>query len=269
MIKLEEISYVKIAENLNLNPTDTLLIGADLTRLALYCKKNGEKFNISNFIDSFQTILSNGTLVIPTYTDNLKDGDTFNTKTSKPNIGALAMAAFKKENSFRTSDPFHSFAVFGKLKNEFAAINDKSTFGENSAFALLKNNNAKMLMIDIPFNKNFTFVHYCEESTKVSWRKYKKYNITTVNYNNEIDKSEHQFYTRKIGYINHLDPLETIFEKENITTTYLLKSIPLKIFSLSAAYDRIVSDIKFNKGKNIHKFSFYELIRVIGKKIFK
>ena len=264
-----DIPFLKIAENLELKRTDHLLMAADLYRLSNFFRKQKERFDVSAFIDSFITYLDKGSLIIPTFTDNLKNGDTFDVSSSKPNIGALAVAAFKKNNGCRTIEPFHSFKAFGALEADFKSINNKSTFGPDSAFALLKKNKAKMLLIDVKYNNSFTFVHYCEEASKAPWRKYVKHNMNIINYDGVCRQQEHFFFTRKRGYLNHLDPLEIIFEKEKISTKFLMNSITFEIIDLEKAYSRIVEDIKNNKGKSLHKFSLHEFAKLTVKSIIK
>jgi aminoglycoside 3-N-acetyltransferase len=265
----EEIDYLQIASYIGLKDDDVLFVGADLSRLAMRVAKKGERFDVNKFIDSFLEKLPNGTLIIPTYTDNLKSGMTFDVRKSKPNIGSLAVAAFKRKDAYRTTDPFHSMAVWGKHVPLFESITDKSTFGKKSAFGLLHQLKAKMLMIDVSLNQNFTFVHYCEESAKVPWRKFVTHIINIINYQGIEHTDLFEFYTRKMGFINALNPLEYAFEQEKIIKTIDFQGISLKLISLSYAYDKILQDIHDNHGRKIHKFCPFELIKNIVKKIIR
>jgi aminoglycoside 3-N-acetyltransferase len=263
----EKIGYIDLASSLNLKPDDVLFIGADLTRLAYASAKNRVPFDVNKFIDSFLEQLPNGTLVIPTYTDDFHLGMTFDVRKSKPNIGALAVAAFKRKDAYRTVDPFHSMAVWGKHIPLFESIVDNSTFGTNSAFGLLHQLKAKMLMIDVSLNQNFTFVHYCEEQAKVSWRKNVNHHIHIINHFGVESEVDCIFYTRKMGYINSLDPLETVFEREKIMNITEIFNIPLRMIDLPMAYTSIILDINENNGRNIHQFSIYEWVRILSKRI--
>lgn len=267
MILPNDIGYLQIPASLDLKPDDVLFIGADLSRLAMVCAKEGHRFEVNRFIDAFLDQLPDGTLVIPTYTDDFHDGMTFDVRKSKPNIGALAVAAFKRKEAYRTLDPFHSVAVWGKHVPQFAAITDHHTFGKHAAFGLLHQLNAKMLMIDVTMNQNFTFVHYCEEQADVSWRRLKRHRINVVDHQGVSAVGDYWFFTRKKGYVNALDPLEKLFKDEQLLTEYRFRAISLNIICFSVAYSGILQDIVKNKGKKIHKFSGYEWFRVIGKKL--
>ena len=65
----------------------------------------------------------------------------------------------------------------------FDSITDHHTFGKDSAFGLLHQLKAKMLMIDVSFDKSFTFVHYCEEQAQAPWRKQVKHRLKIADKN--------------------------------------------------------------------------------------
>ncbi len=262
-----QFEYLTLASSLHLKGDEVIFLSADLTRLAMLCAKNKVQFKADEFIQSFMHQLPSGTLVIPTYTDNLTDGMTFDVLKSKPNIGAIAVRAFQHSSFFRTSDPFHSMAVWGKHLQPFKEITDNHTFGKNSAFGVLHQLNAKMVMIDLTLNQNFTFLHYCEESANVFWRKLVKHKMNIVNEEGAMIEKEFWFYTRKLGYQNALDPLEKILTHEGYITSFDWKGVSIKTLDFSPVFDRILMDIKNNKGRSFRRFSVYEFFKAILKKI--
>ncbi len=264
-----KIGYLDIASSLGLIGDEVLFVSADLTRLALLCAKDKIPFNAQLFIQSFIDQLPNGTLVIPTYTDNLVGGMLFDVKKSKPNIGALAVAAFKNKTAFRTSDPFHSMAVWGVHVPLFQSITDKHTFGADSAFALLHQLKAKMVMIDLTLNQNFTFLHYCEEFANVSWRKLVKHKIKVVTDNGGFVEDDFWFFTRIAGFTNALNPLEKILLDEKLITKYEIGGVSVKMLEFSPVFDRIVMDITQNKGRSFSQFTLYEWLRAMKNKFIK
>lgn len=253
----------------NLKHKDTVFISSDLFRLALAYRNQKKDFSANLLLDVFIDFLSEGTLVIPAYTDNLKSGDTFDFIHSKPNTGALSLATFKDVRFKRSSDPFHSFLVYGALQNDFVELKNKSTFGSDSGFALLHQQNAVALFMDIPLNECFTFVHYCEEQNNISYRKLKKHQLNIIDKNGENFSKEYHFFTRKKGFINVLNPLENELEKSGILKSIELGSIKVKYARLGEVYEFISKDILKNKAKNIHRFSFYEYLRLTAKGILK
>jgi aminoglycoside 3-N-acetyltransferase len=265
----EETGYLKIASSLGLKEDDVVFIASDLTRLAFNCMEKGEVFDVDKFIDSFIAQVPNGSVVIPTFTDNLTQGVTFDVQKSKPNIGALPTAAFKRKEAYRTIDPFHSMAVWGRHVPLFKSSIENSTFGANSGFGLLHQLKAKMILIDVTIKQAFTYVHYCEEHEQAPWRKFVNHQMHIIDHQGAESLQEFRFYTRKPGIINAFYPLEAIFLKENILQIVEIDEIPIGIIDLSKAFDRILQDINENKGRNLHQFSFYEWLRVMAKKILK
>ncbi len=254
---------------LSLKPNDTVFLSSDLFRLALAYRNQKKNFSAKLILDVFANFLSEGTLIIPAYTDDLKSGDTFDVSQSKPNTGALSLTAFKDTRFKRSSDPFHSFLAYGALQNDFVELKNSSTFGSDSGFALLHQQNAVAIFIDIPLNECFTFVHYCEEQNNITYRKLKKHQLNIIDKNGEKSTKEHHFFTRKKGYVNFLNPLENELEKSGILTSFELGSIKIKQARLGEVYEFVRKDIQENSARNIQRFSFYEYFRLTAKNLLK
>jgi len=130
-------SYLSIASQLPLNKDDVLFIASDIKQIALECRAAGEPFDVNAFIESFQDVLSEGTLVVPAYTDYLKNGETFDHKKAKPSTGALSNKVQRRKDFIRSKDPIHSVFAWGKHADEIANLDNESTLGEGSIFGLL------------------------------------------------------------------------------------------------------------------------------------
>lgn len=255
------IPYTKIINELPIAENDILLIGSDISRLALMTLKQENHFSPEKFIDSIQQKIFSGTLLFPAFTGNLKSGDIFDIKTTRPITGTLSDTAFKRKDFIRTSDPFHSFLVWGKHQKELKEINNKSTFGKDSVFAFLFNNKAKMLLIDIDMQHSFTFAHFVEEYEQVKFRHYKKYFINYMQEDCFMSNKEFLFYEKKAGISNNFYNLEKKFEEEKISQTKIINSIPFKLIKLEKAFNCIQSDIKKNKGKTIYSFHWKDFFK--------
>ena len=259
------IDYFNIAKELPLSKNDILLIASDIRQLALHEMSAGKKFDAKLFINSFKEQLSEGTLLFHAFNDDILSGDTFDYKNSKPNTGTLSVAAWKDSDFIRTSDPFHSFMVWGKGTENLKKTDNVSTFGDNSVFEWLHQNKAKMLIIDLPLIKSFTFVHYCEEKIKVKYRKHIKHKIHYINENGEKSIIERLFYTRKNGYLNFLDDLEKFLQEKGIAKTYSFNKSTFMLIDLAQAYDFIKSNIHPNGNLFLYKFSHKIWIRNLAK----
>jgi aminoglycoside 3-N-acetyltransferase len=227
---LEQL-YTDLIDQLDLHHEDSVFLSSDINRLALYFKNQGIAFSADRFIDLLQQKLSEGTLIVPAYTDLLKNGGTFDRQKSKPTTGALSNRVFKRKDFERTSDPLHSVFVWGKRKSELLELKDKSTFGPNSIFAYLNRIKGKMIIIDVHFQNSFTFVHYIEEKKNVSFRRPYKWNMKMIDNGIQTDR-EVIFYTKKPGYLVDLDDLQNQLIQSGVVIQKQIFNIPVLLMDL-------------------------------------
>ena len=260
--------YLNIAKELSLKENDILLITGDLTRFASHEISLRKRFSTKAFIHSFKEQLSSGALLFYAFNDNLVSGDTFHYQKSKPNTGALSVAAWKDTSFIRTQDPFHSFMVWGVHSALLKQIDDPSTFGRNSVFGWLHHNKAKMLIIDLPLIKSFTFGHYCEEQIKVKYRKYVKHAINYIDEDGNVSVKERLFFTRKSGYSNFADDLEKMLVENGIIQTFVFNNTPCMFVDLDRAYHFIVKNLFPHTHLMLCKFSYKTWIKDVLRKIY-
>jgi len=179
---MEEISdsYLNLAIRLPLKPNDVLFIASDIKQIALDCRAKGEQFDVNAFIESFQSVLSEGTLIVPAYTDYLKNGSSFDHAKDRASTGALSNKVQRRKDFIRSKDPLHSVFAWGKHADEIAELDGPSSLGEGSIFDFLYKKEAKMICIDVDFQNSLTFVHYVEEKEQVSYRKPYNWNLNVV-----------------------------------------------------------------------------------------
>lgn len=218
--------YSDLIDLFALKSDDTLFLSSDLGKLANYFKSQGVKFDVNEFIDSIQSRIPQGTLIVPAYTDNLRDGDTFELHRSKPTTGALSNRVFKRKDFKRTKDPLHSVFVWGQKADELTELKDESTFGPNSIFGFLENDNAVMVIIDVHFNNSFTFVHFVEQRLNVKFRKAYYWKIKVADEEKTYEKNL-IFYTKKMGVVTDLDELQAYLIEKNCVQNNDFNGIPV------------------------------------------
>jgi aminoglycoside 3-N-acetyltransferase len=242
--------------NLGIPPGSVLMVTADLTRLALLARRKEGDFNIDRFIDSLLNYLGpDGTLVIPSFNFNLKNNGYYHPARSLPITGALAVAALKRPDFLRTKNPLHSFLVWGKHAEALSALNNQSSFSQDSPFAFMKEHHARMLLIDTTISAAFTFVHHVEEMERVSYRKFRKIRI---NFDRSPEKSaviEYLLYAKKPGWTMDLAGLEKLLTEQHIAKKMLRHKLPFTLVDLEDAFPIIKDDILRNKAKNLARFS--------------
>ncbi|MBU2650510.1 MAG: AAC(3) family N-acetyltransferase, partial [Bacteroidetes bacterium] len=242
---------------------DVLVVASDLTRMAFNARKLKIRFDAGCLIDAFlDTLGPEGTLLIPAYNFNLRNGDTYSSRETPPGTGALALAAFRRNDFLRTFNPFHSFLVKGKYAENFTALRNRSSFGMDSPFALMKELDARMLFIGTSLADALTYTHFVEESEKVHYRKYSRINISLEG----IQKESFLFYKKKTGWTMDMSGLETLLEPM-ICKDYKLNGIRYILLNLRDAHEIIKKDIRENRARNIARFDFSIFLKEIGKEI--
>ena len=100
-----------MVNHLNLKETDNVYLVTDISRLMIAVIQNEGKFVAADLIHSFTHYLNKGNLFIPGFVNTLKNGNSIDMKSLKPETGGLSKESFvqfKKGNCVRTNDPFHS-----------------------------------------------------------------------------------------------------------------------------------------------------------------
>lgn len=259
-----EIPFEELPFHLGLNEDDIVLISSDLKSFALKAKAKKKTINIERFINNFQQVLKNGTIVIPAYTDYLKNGDTFDYQKSKPSTGAISNKTMKRKDFKRTFDPLHSVFVWGKDQNEILQLEDESTFGENSIFGYLQQKNCVFLFFDVHIIDSFTFIHYVEERLNVHYRKYKNW-IISVTVDEKIHNKNVKFHTKKPGVINDFNTLNATLLERNLMIRYSYSNIFIDKVTANNA-SKVATELIQNK-KYLYRFSLLFYIKTLIKRI--
>tara|TARA_A100001015_G_scaffold74218_1_gene82332 strand:+ start:2735 stop:3532 length:798 start_codon:yes stop_codon:yes gene_type:complete len=209
----------------------------------------------------FSKILSEGALVIPTFTYSWCNSEVYNPLlTECPDMGAYAKVAWKDRKFKRNLNPNFSISVMDQspnkhiekslLKNEtkFTCFGFGSVFDQ--MYKLSLNNSGKIILLggahnDVVFRS--TFLHYVEEKAKVPYRYCKKF-INPQNSNDSVEqlvrymsKEEYMLVNNK-NNSNYKFPIEEKYlqlgndlVKENIITQSSFgysktRSVSMRIF---------------------------------------
>ena len=259
--------YLQIPKLLDIKADDTLLVASDITKLALTTMRAEKLFNPLQFINAIQQQVNAGTLLFPAFVNGLKNGDTFDVKNSLPQTGTLALTAFKNDAFIRTTDPFHSFMVWGNHANELSKIKNNSTFGNNSVFAFLHNIKGKMLLIDVDLQHSFTFAHYVEEFENVKYRKFKTYTINCICNNDDKKTRDILFFEKQKGVTLNLNGLYPLFKQNGALTEYKINGSLFTIIDFEKSAQIIKNDIKLNSSRHLHSFSYTLWLKMFVKQL--
>ena len=256
-------SYSSIAGQLGLASNDCLFLASDVTRLALRAKRDGERFTVDGWIDSFLTVLHRGTLIVPAFTDDLVNGDTFDPGTSPPTTGAVSNKVMRRGDAVRTMDPLHSVFVMGARQQEIVELTDEATFGANSVFGFMHRNKAKMLIVDVDFQHSFTFIHYLEQLWGMKYRRPVHLDMM-IRRETGVERRRCMYYAKKPGVSNDLHAYQRELQDRGIVRTFVLDDVPMILLDLDevASYTRTY----FDRGGRVHSFRWLVLVKTMVKR---
>ncbi len=259
-------TYLELATSLPLKSSDSLFIASDVKQLALDARAEGTAFNANAFIESFQKVLSDGTLLIPAYTDNLKSGDTFDHAKSKPTTGALSNKVGRRKDFLRSKDPLHSVYAWGKGASDIAEMDGDSSLGEGSIFHWMHDQRSKMMCIDVHFQNSLTYVHFVEEQRKVKYRKPYRWTIKRI-FKEHSDEKSFVFYSRQPWVLTDLELLQNRAIETGVAQVFQLNNAQILYFDILEMHQLIEEMLQ--KGEKLHRVSLMHFAKGIAKKILK
>ena len=181
-------------KSVGLKRDDTVLVHSDSTVIREISNLTwGESLDLLK--ECFLNIIgNNGTLVVPTFNWDFCKGQTYDHDETRSQVGMFSNNILFDDHSLRSLHPIYSFAAIGPSAISLFADISNSSFGENSVFHRLYQQNAKMVL----FNSyaDFAFVHYVEQVKKVKYR-YLKYFTGSLRRNGITEVDTFDFNVRK------------------------------------------------------------------------
>ena len=221
---------------LGLKRTDVVMIHGDaIVSTQLKLKKINQ--NILNlYIDMLiDFFYPGGTLIVPTFSYNMKSDDLFDKYNTPSRIGMFSETFRKKPGALRSNHPIFSVSSIGKHSKKLTNYNLKDCFGKNSFFDVFTKLNGKIVCMGCQLEA-ITYLHYIEQKYKVHYR-YKK--MFSCAYKENI-------------------------KKKNIQISYYVRDLN-KNASLNFKFFRP----KIKKIINISKFGRFEFTSIESKKLLK
>ncbi len=242
---------------LGVKPGDTIQLMADLTRMAWNARRAGKRFHAAELLDTFADAVGpSGTVLVPAYNFDLRDGDAFDVRRTRSISGALANAAIDHPRFNRTPHPLHSFAVCGAGTEELLRSTEKSSFGPESPFAFLLARKAILIAIDLSLNDAVTFAHYSEETTGVPYRSHQPLRIRYTDANGDNADRTFSLYTKKPGHHMDFTQLEYMAEHDGALTHVDLDGSHAFRLELPWVHSVVEHDIRANNAARIHRFKW-------------
>lgn len=243
-------------DKLNIEKGSVLLLTENSLTLLMTMKKIDKIFSFNAFIDKLiEKLGKEGTLLIQTFDWRFCNGKKFDILKSKSQTSFLGNTALKRDDFIRTQHPIYSFAVTGKYKDELASLNNIGAFDKDSPFSYIYTKKAKMMIIDIPLQNSFTFVHHVEDIEQVNYRYNKSFTSKYIDGKGIENNKTYDMYVRDIknNVLTYFQPLEELLIENNAMDIYTVEELVIRDIDLHKAYHIIEDDIRNNNAKSLYK----------------
>ncbi|MGN0902577.1 MAG: AAC(3) family N-acetyltransferase, partial [Succinivibrio sp.] len=249
------IPLKEYGQHLELKKGDFIFVSSDTRRMLLDALRHKSSADLNDLIDGLlEAVGSDGTVVFPCYNWDFCKGLRFDYKNTPCKTGTIGTVALSRSDFVRTKHPIYSFAVAGRYRNELLALENTSSFGNNSPFAFFHQHQAVNIMFDISLKGCFTYIHYVQEQSGDTSNRYLK-NFTSE-YTDErgvTSTRTYSMFVRKLelDVVNTVDPLEDDFKKAGCISYLHINSSNVKKVDLAKCYDVVLNDIRFNRSRKI------------------
>ena len=220
---------------------DTLLVHSS------YKSFGGVEGGPQAVIDALLEVLGEeGTLLMPTFNFDFCKGADWDVRETPSQMGYMTNLARLDPRARRVFHPIYSFAVIGKYAEDFGEINDKSSYGANSAFAKLRELEGKIMVIGLSYNDSMTFFHHIEEMEGVDYRYLKDFtgNITDWDGNTVTDTYQMLVRNLEMGIETMVDPMGALLEEAEIIKSRKIGEADVKLMKANEVYDFTVREMK-------------------------
>jgi aminoglycoside 3-N-acetyltransferase len=125
--------------------------------------------------DSFlDAVGPTGTLLFPLFNFDFTKGTPFDIRNTPSQMGVLTKTARLYPGAVRSGHPVYSFAVIGPQAEKFD-VDNFSGYDSDSPFAMLRELDGKIAVLDLSDLNSMTFYHHIEEMHKVNYRYHKEF----------------------------------------------------------------------------------------------
>lgn len=205
---------------------------------------------ISELLD---TLGCDGTLLLPLYNFDFCKGVPFDIRTTPSQMGALTETGRAWPGAVRTGHPVYSFAAIGAKSSLFREINNRSGYGADSPFGVLREVGGEIAVLDLPDQHSMTFYHHVEEMCGVSYRFQKEFAGEYTGSDGVKQQRTYSIFVRNLdeGIVTSVDRMgELLWDKGLYRGDRPKHGSGLRVISANALYDEVCSVIQAGKAKD-------------------
>lgn len=238
----------------------TKIVYSAIKELRLKGKEESELF-IDTLVDTLQEVVTNsGTILFPVYSWDFCKGKSFDYKKTQGEVGAICNYILNNRSDFiRTRHPMYSLMVWGKDAELLAAMDNQNAWVGNTPYAYMHKNNAIELDLSVDTLRSMTFKHYVEESIGVPYRHTKFFLGDYIDRDGIVEKRAYSMYVRDLNVQLESCQNDVFYINGGTATKVRFHDWDVIGVELGKAYDLMKDDFFNNGGKNIYRFTDYEI----------
>ena len=181
-------------------PGSVLLVHSSIRRTLKDALLKGIKdISPADILESFIRALGpQGTLLLPLFNFEFTKGIPFDISQTPSQMGVLTEMGRTYPGAVRTGHPIYSFAVIGARAHEFEKVVNKSGYGEDSPFAMLRAMGGTIAVLDLPDQTSMTFYHHVEEMHQVDYRYFRSFTAPYVGWDGGSADKTFQLFVRDL-----------------------------------------------------------------------
>lgn len=164
--------------NLGIKSDDSVFLHGDAGITSQYIYEN-DVDPVHGFFNELKTYLSNGTILVPSFTYSATKGDLFDVVRTPSDVGLFSEKFRLLDGVVRSHHPIFSICAFGKSSDYFTSAIVDDCFGEGTFFDRLYRQNVKMITLGCALER-ITFVHFVEQKRKVPYRYLKMFSAKVL-----------------------------------------------------------------------------------------
>lgn len=176
-----------------INPGDIVLIHTSLQR-TLSEHNTTPQVVFESFLDA---VGPEGTLLFPLFNFDFTKGTPFDIRSTPSQMGVLTETARLQPGAVRSGHPIYSFAVIGPQAVKFD-VDNFSGYGSDSPFAILKELDGKIAVLDLSDLNSMTFYHHIEEMHQVTFRYHKEFSGEYTDANGVTSERTYGLFVRDL-----------------------------------------------------------------------
>jgi aminoglycoside 3-N-acetyltransferase len=149
-----------------------------------------------------------GTMILPLFNFNFTKGEPFDIRSTPSQMGVLTETARTFPGAVRSGHPIYSFAAIGAQSRLFD-VDNFSGYGENSPFAILRQIEGKIAVLDLDDLNSMTFYHHIEEMHEVPYRFHKEFEGEYTGWDGNTSLRTYSLFVRNLdqGVLTDVNPM--------------------------------------------------------------